>query len=248
MPLSFEEYCVFLYPGRLYGNQYRYSIDLHQKYVNKMSSVYGTKGADLIHKIGLSYSYKRATKKELFTAPEKHLDAIRYSYERIQVLPLYYLTESIGFGFTGIVFQKDDNTVIKQSYDCFCPLERRLYYYLQRQFLPVFPRVYSVTENYVVMEKLDTDSQRIDLYRGWIKKYIEHKFIEEIGYREIKGEIAVEDQEFKDFVNELRKAFLQVFGIDTIGDLTPSNIGERLSSGEIVLFDPIDGLLAKQFE
>ena len=96
------------------------------------------------------------------------------------------------------------------------------------------------------MEKLETKSRKLLKIREEIQKCIVQKTICEVSYREVNPKFMnCLSFELEKLIQDIRKEFVDIFKISSIGDLKGSNIGERLSTGEIVYFDPI-GVLIKE--
>ena len=243
LPLSIEEYLYLLYPGHLIGNNYVYDKDVHRRLLEKLSCFYNAKTANLIHKIGMAYSLQIASKKDLFIDPWKHIDAIEYSYNSICSLPVEIFDKVLGVGFNGMVFEYDKDKVIKIAINNFPNPELVLFQYQKVNNLAIFPQIYTVSENYVVMERLLTSSTKLNRFNDYIKEYIKINFLEEISYRTLNTNIEQLPQEFRSFVEELQFSLQKVFNYPSIGDIKIENIGERESTGEIVIFDPIGGYI-----
>lgn len=243
LPISFEEYIQFVFPGHLQENNYIYDKEKHNLLFQKVANGLSIKAANIIHKAGIAFSYEKASKKNLFINPMNHIDAIRYSYDKICSLPKDILTEALGSGISGIVLSFDKNKVIKVLYNKLSSNEYLLYEYQQKKCLSIFPFIYYFDEDVVIMEKLITKTEKCSRFERYIEKYVIINFIEEISYRSLNTDNEFMPQEFSEFVRNIRTALNTIFEIDCIGDLKLENIGERPLTGEIVMFDPVGGYI-----
>ena len=243
LPLTNQEYARLLFPGKLYGNSYLYDKDAHTLLVNKLASSFQQKGADFIHKAGMAFALTRATKNELFTAPEQHYDAIEYSLRCICKFPLEFITKSLGFGFTGVVFDYDEQNVVKIAFSKLKNKDIELWNYQIQNPQSCFPIIMYVDNDFVIMEKLVNKSKKLNLYKTYIEKYVKLNYLQEISFRSLTASIEELPLDFRKFVTSIRQSMLDVFDISCIGDLKIENLGQRASNEEIVMFDPIGGYL-----
>lgn len=243
LPLTNQEYARLLFPGKLYGNRYFYDKDAHSLLVNKLASSFHQKGADFIHKAGMAFALTCATKNELFTVPEQHYDAIEYSLSCICRLPLEFITKSLGVGFTGVVFDFDEQNVVKIAFNKLKDKDIEFWNYQIKCPQSCFPKITYVDKDFVIMEKLITKSKKLDLYKTYIEKYVNLNFLQEISFRTLNAPIEELPVDFRKFVTTIRQSMSDAFDISCIGDLKIENLGQRASTGEIVLFDPIGGYL-----
>lgn len=243
LPISIEEYLYLLYPGRLIGNKYVYDKNKHSRLLEKLSCFYNAKSANLIHKIGMAYSLQIASQKDLFTDPRKHIDAIEYSYNSICSLPVEILDKVLGFGYNGMVFEYDEEKVIKIAINNFPNTELAFFQYQKIHNRAIFPKIFSISDNYVIMERLLTSSAKLNRFNDYIKEYIKLNFLEEISYRTLNTNIEQLPQEFRSFVEELQISLQEIFNFPSIGDIKIENIGERESTGKVVIFDPVGGYI-----
>ena len=243
LPLTNQEYARLLFPGKLCDNSYLYDKDAHTLLVNKLASRFHQKGADFIHKAGIAFALTRATKNELFTVPEQHYDAIEYSLSCICRLPLEFITKSLGFGYTGVVFDYDEKTVVKIAFSKLKDKDIELWRYQIQNPQSCFPIITYVDKEFVIMEKLVTKSKKLNLYKTFIEKYVKLNYLQEISFRSLTASIEELPLDFRKFVTSIRQSMLDVFDISCIGDLKIENLGQRASNEEIVMFDPIGGYL-----
>lgn len=243
LPLTNQEYAKLLFPGKLNGNKYYYDKDAHCLLVNKLASRFHQKGADFIHKAGIAFALIIATKNELFTVPEQHYDAIEYSLNCICSLPLEFVTKSLGAGFTGVVFDYDEQNVVKIAYNRLKNKDIELWNYQIKYPQSCFPKITYIDKDFVIMEKLITKSPKLDLYKTYIDKFVKLNFLEEISFRTLNATVEELPADFAKFVTAIRQSMSDVFDISCIGDLKIENLGQRASTGEIVMFDPIGGYL-----
>lgn len=114
--------------------------------------------------------------------------------------------------------------------------------------LPIFIKVYTLEKDQVVMEKLDTNSPKVEKYKKWLKEYtIKTKigpFFQRLpDWGRLDSELG-KNHEFYKFICNCQKGIQEVFGLkNELGDFTTQNIAERPGTGEIVFFDPIGGMI-----
>lgn len=243
LPISFDEYIYFLFPGNLTGNNYNYDKEKHCLLFQKVVNYFSYKAANLIHKSGIAFSFEKATKKQLFINPLNHIDAIKYSYNKVCSLPKQILSKIVGAGFTGLVLKYDNDRVIKILYNNICDKEYLFYKYQINNNLSIFPHVYFFNDNTIIMEKLITESEKLSLFKEYIERYVQMNFLEDISYRTLNTELESLPQDFRFFINDIRTALNDIYDINCIGDLKIDNIGIRPVSNEIVIFDPVGGYI-----
>ena len=176
------------------------------------------------------------------------MDGVSFSYNFLQKLPLRYILDSLGAGGFGVVFEYPFGRIEKISYRGFIEEEMKFYEYLLHHPNPVFPKIYTLEKDQVIMEKLEVEGKKLDKYKEWIEKYttrVSPKSSPYIPYREadwklMKEELG-EDHEFCKFIKNIEEGLEKIYGYKTIGDLSKSNIGMRSKTGEIVFFDPVGG-------
>lgn len=183
---------------------------------------------------------------------KKLLDAINKSWLDLQKLPKRYLFSNIGAGSFGICFDYPGGKVEKISYAGFRPAEYKFYEALYKnsaKYNNVFPKIYTLEKDQVIMEKLLINTPKCKKYGEWIKKYTTEihdpggRSLKEVDWDKLKEELGIK-HEFYIFLKQIESGLKDIFGIKTIGgDLRPSNIGERKGTGEIIFFDPANGLL-----
>ena len=93
------------------------------------------------------------------------------------------------------------------------------------------------------MEEVKTTSDKLMRFKSYIDKYVSLNFMEEISYRTLNSPIESLPCDFQQFINEIQTSLYKVFNIRCIGDIKIENIGQRFSTGEIVMFDPIGGTI-----
>ena len=243
LPLTFEEYAFLLFPGKLYGDRYVYDRAKHKSVMNKLATEISDKGAQFVHKAGMAYALKITSKRDLFIEPKKHIDALKYSYEMICTQPVELYTKAIGFGFTGMVFKYERNKVVKIAYNNIKENEYILWNYQKENRRTCFPEIHYVDKDIVIMEEVKTTSDKLMRFKSYIDKYVSLNFMEEISYRTLNSPIESLPCEFQQFINEIQTSLYKVFNIKCIGDIKIENIGQRFSTGEIVMFDPIGGTI-----
>lgn len=243
LPLTFEEYAFLLFPGKLYGNSYVYDKAKHKSVMNKLATEISANGAQFVHKAGMAYALKITSKRDLFIEPQKHIDALKYSYEKICTQPVELYTKAMGMGFTGMVFRYDRNKVAKIAYNNIKENEYVLWNYQKVNRHTCFPEIHYVDKEVVIMEEVETTSDKLMRFKSYIDKYVSLNFLEEISYRTLNSPIESLPDEFQKFIYDIQKNLYKVFDIRCIGDMKIENIGERLATGEIVMFDPIGGTI-----
>ena len=161
--------------------------------------------------------------------------------------------DCLGAGGYGVTFNYSKTKIEKVSYIGFSKNEYRFYEYLSKNYIPVFPKVYDLEKDQVIMEKLLVDTPKVNEYKEYISKYIykEEKLnprdpiIRNVYWDEVERELG-KNHPFYKFLLNVKSGIKKIFNVDDIGDLTKTNIGERIGTGEIVFFDPIGGLIAME--
>lgn len=180
-------------------------------------------------------------------------------YDLLERLPKNRLDRVLGAGSYGIVLDLNDK-VIKWFHKN-TPMEnrdRKFYEYCLRHRTSVFPEIYKVGKNFVIMEKLKTGTQKCKLYDQWIG--FSPKYKTTFKPKELKGKEAdlefcvknyekyssqIDDYLFKattqvreifDWLMRVRDEYWKIFPGDGFGDLREANIGER-NNGDMVWFD-----------
>lgn len=244
LPLSPKEFFYFLFPGKLEGKFYIYDKSEYQLKYNILVREFGEHETEIIHSAGMALSFKYASKRELYSDPENCLRFIDEIYNEIIKLPIETITKPIGAGYTGLVFDYSSNQVIKLMYNSFIPNELKYLSFQKQERKVIFPEIIEYGNDYAIMEKVNTNTQRLSNFRQKIRKYIIQQPLGELSYREVnpifKNNLP---QDFEKYLSCIRREFFEMFGINSIGDLKDTNIGERFSSEELVFFDPIGALI-----
>lgn len=244
LPLLPEDFFYFLFPGKLEGKFYNYDKSEYQRKRNILVTKFGDQETEIIHSAGMALSFKFASKKEFYSEPEKCLRFIEEIYNEIIQLPIETITRPIGAGYTGLVFEYSSNQVIKLMYNSFIPNELKYFSYQKQHNKKIFPKIYEYSNDYVIMEKLQTNSQYLQEFREKIQKYIIQRPLGELSYREVNPTFEHKlPEEFRNYLSCIRNEFVEIFGISSIGDLKDTNIGQRFSSNKLVFFDPIGALI-----
>ena len=184
----------------------------------------------------------------IFTIPEGSKTwekGIDFTWKKISELPRGYFTDALGAGSFGVVLPKGLGRVEKINYQSLLPEEIKFYQALLKDPLPVFPRIYSLGKDRVVMERIETDTPRVKVLRGYISKYIERVTtgllpIPQPKWKAILHDLG-SDHWFTRFLRDIETGLEKIFGRKTVGDLSPGNVGERTKTGELVYFDPVAG-------
>ena len=246
LPLNPNDFFYFLFPGKLNENFYTYDKNEYKEKRNVLLSVFGDSGAEILHNIGMAFALKYESKKKFYTEPNSCFKYIDDIYKEILKLPMEILTKSIGVGYTGVVFPYQDKKVVKLMFNTLIENEIKFLSFQKKNRRVLFPEIYEYTKDFIVMEKLETKSRKLLKIREEIQKCIVQKTICEVSYREVNPKFMnCLSFELEKLIQDIRKEFVDIFKISSIGDLKGSNIGERLSTGEIVYFDPI-GVLIKE--
>lgn len=244
LPLSPNEFFYFLFPGKLNGNIYVYDKKEYQAKRKKLISLFGDKETEIIHSAGMAFLMNYVSKKRLYTEPDSCLKYIDNTYKAIIELPIEILTKSIGAGYTGVVFTYQVNKIIKLMYNSFIPNELKFFSFQKMNQEVIFPKIYDYNNDFIIMEKLETDTQHLIHFRKKIRKYIIQRTLGELSYREVNSVFKNSlPTEIASFLSCIRREFIKIFGVSSIGDLKDSNIGERTETGELVYFDPIGGII-----
>lgn len=248
-PLSVntELFAKFLFPGTLKKDLYVYNKEEHEEIKKIIASQVGEKAMNIIHKMGMMLASKARSKYIMFTQPLLHMRVFENIMNNISHIPIWFIKESIGYGFTGVVHNFDKKYVIKIFYTKLTDAERHWASSQKKYKFPVFPYIKEWGEDYIILEKLKTKSEDLDYIRNLIVNCTIHKFKEETGYRVLNDKFLFSPSYFKSFIYKIKESMEFIFEDNSIGDLTPSNIGMRISTNELILMDPIDGVISKNF-
>ena len=169
---------------------------------------------------------------------------IKFSYNKVCKMPLCYIFKNIGFGEHGIVFKHSKNKVEKISYTHFMSCEYRFYEYIMNHPISIFPRVYKLSKNRVILERLDTKHLKVAECSPLIQKYVKINDIgNSLNLKSVNWHLMIEElgneHWFYTFLKDIENGFFEIFGTYALGDLTPNNIGVR-NDGSIVFYDPIN--------
>ena len=260
LPMTVEEYSIFLFhspkmlsKAQKFSPRYSLKLDKHEELVNRVNKFYKTeRAADLLIKVGMSYarSYHNFTKWPCrdflpdYGRDKEYTEEINYSWDKINHIPKRYIFDSLGFGYCGVVFDYPFNKIEKINFNNFSEDEYKFYDYLRKNPISVFPKIYDLEKDQVIMEKLVTDSPKV-------KKFVEllnetrDLYCDETQHVDLnkfeKG--ADKNSEFYKFVKDCVNGLYKIFGRRTLGDFHGPNIAERPRTGEIVYFDPVGGRL-----
>ena len=166
-------------------------------------------------------------------------------YDDLLNLPLKRLESMLGAGSYGTAldlgggrvmkwFHK--NTLAERSHK----VTMRFFNWCLKNNHPYFPKVYKVTEKYVVMEKLAMEpKKKIEKYNTFIKNVVDYRdviaFVKGEG---MKPKFHYTYNECWDWHVSVCKAMMAM-GIDYPSDLHTGNLGIRPGTGEVVYFDPV---------
>jgi len=255
LPISFEEYATLLYPAPITPknlNIIKNGTDETNRISDILNSFYKSpKASDILTRVGRAYTESQYKVRTFVFNKDWKKDsefrkAIQFSYEKIQKLPKRYLTKLLGIGGCGIAFDYPIGNRIEKI--CFLPLNKneiKFYTYLINHPTSVFPKIYSIEPDQVIMEKLITKSENLEKWRGYLKEFLllDPKEIimpvKKPNWDKINS--LPENHEFRLWINKVWNELYKITGKHSLGDLGRSNIGERIGTGEIVYFDPIGG-------
>jgi hypothetical protein len=148
-------------------------------------------------------------------------------FEKVKRIPIKYIKKSIGSGCFGMVLPHGKNKIKKIFYKPMNKFERKFYLFCKTGRSNVFPKVYKITEHYIIMEKLTPNTLDVQDFVDYL----------------LSPELFKKNQDFdeiKIWGDEVKRELKFLFGIDGYGDLRPDNVGER-PNGDIIYFDPIGG-------
>lgn len=177
---------------------------------------------------------------------KRYWDSVECSYNKVAQIPVWYIYESIGMGEHGLIVKNTDNKVEKIWYSNLSNVECVFYTYLKTNHMTIFPRVYYVSTDRVIMEKLKVglmSTHELLPYITYIDKFVKVRN-DLFGFREKYvdwdelSQYLGEYHWFYQYLKEIEKGLNTILGVISIGDLSSSNIGFR-SNGDVVYFDPI---------
>ena len=262
LPISLEDYEKLLYGDLKYNKSNNSFSELKDDEVDvikeKINSYYSNKESDyIISSIGRTFAEGYYSKRsDIFNElvinnkSKKYWDSIKYSYNRINELPKRYIANQIGNGSFGVVFEYPGNKIEKVSLLGFTPKEYKFYNYLKHNPNRVFPKIYDLEKDQVIMERLRIGTSRIKecqkyIYRYIIKETRTYGVIDRKPNWKLMEKELSKDNWFYVFVKEVEDGLEKIFGFKTLGDFHIDNIGER-NNGDLVYFDPIGGLIAME--
>ena len=177
---------------------------------------------------------------------KRYWDSVKYSYNKVAQIPLWSIYESIGMGEHALIVKNTDNKVEKIWYSNLSKIEYRFYTYLKTNHMSIFPRVYYVSADRVIIEKLNVglmSTHELTPYITYIDKFVKirnnmwgfkEKYVDWDELSQCLGKY----HWFYLFLKEIEKGLNTILGITSIGDLSKQNIGLR-RDGDVVYFDPI---------
>lgn len=163
-------------------------------------------------------------------------------YDELSQIPLDRVTRGLGAGSNGVVWEIDKDKVIKLFYGDHIKQQDKIFIdYCYKHPSKVFPRIYKIGDNWVVMEKLKTFTPKL---KKWFEYIDDKKFGGKTIYQWVneKGvDINIFDDFGKDVYNwciECKEEMKNIKSsyVSWPGDLFIKNCGER-DNGEIVFFD-----------
>jgi len=167
---------------------------------------------------------------------------VHFMYDKFSSVPASMVNKLIGSGAAGSAFEVN-NKIIKVFYrGNIIPLFQRFYKYCLNRNSQYFPKVYRLGKNYVIMEKLKTNTPKIKkMFQILDASIPELDMTFYWAYKEDKLEqiqLTKEQQWVKDWLDGMSAELWSNHLLDEgdLGDLKPENLGER-EDGTIVFFD-----------
>lgn len=240
LPFSRQEFKDFINATKDYDDE----ADIYNEIKDRVTAAYGAK---------VWNGFKGWTEGSWYNTNPDDL------YDLLEQLPKNRLDRVLGAGSYGAAIEFGDK-VIKWFHKN-TPMENRdkkFYEYCLKHKTKVFPVVYKVGKNYVIMEKLQTNTPKCKLYDQWIGFSPDYKTT--LKPKELKGKAAdlefcvknyekyssqidaylskagAQVNEIFTWLMEVRDEYWKIFPGDGFGDLREANLGER-KNGDIVWFD-----------
>lgn len=258
LPIGKEEFRIFM------EHDYRMCFDLpetpgeFEKVKNKIENYYKNKETPrILAKLGTSFlvswfdKYKIGFNKKDITENfhngiiQKGID---WTYDQLLKLPKRYLFNSISAGMYGVCFDYPFGRVEKISYRGFDKYEMKFYKYVESHpEVSLFPKIYTLEPDQVIMEKVDTSDPKLEKLNKYIKKYTKKRIVDNklldlnISLDEDKIKELPKSHWFVKLVEKVENELEKIFGQKTLGDFHSNNFGIRKSTGEFVYFDPCGG-------
>ena len=168
--------------------------------------------------------------------------SLKQFYDELSLIPLDRVMRGLGAGSNGVVWEVSKDKVIKLFYNDHIKQQDKIFleYCLNHQ-TKVFPEIYKIGDNWVMMEKLKTFTPKL---KKWFE-YIDDKKFEGKTIYDWTIEKNVDESIFDDFGKDVYKwckmcqeEFKHINSpyVTWPGDLFLKNCGER-NNGDIVFFD-----------
>lgn len=163
-------------------------------------------------------------------------------YEKIKRIPLDRLNRIIGSGSNGVVLDAGDKVVKLYYSNHIKNCDKPFYEWCSKHKSKVFPKVYRIGKNWVVMEKLEIGTPKLRKFYHMI----DHSYVDGISlYDWISSDKPIDRSNFtkeelevvewgklcKEEMNNIKSPYIK-----WPGDLSLNNIGER-NNGDIIFFD-----------
>jgi len=168
--------------------------------------------------------------------------SLKQFYDELSQIPLDRVTRGMGAGSNGVVWEIDKDKVIKLFYGDHIKQQDKIFIdYCYKHPSKVFPKIYKIGDNWVVMEKLKTFTPKL---KKWFEYIDDKKFDGKTIFHWV-DEKNVDVNIFDDFGRDVYSWCIECKNeIKNIkspyvawpGDLFIKNCGER-DNGEIVFFD-----------
>lgn len=162
-------------------------------------------------------------------------------YSDLKRMPIPRLKRLLGAGSYGAALNIGDDKVLKWFHTRINKTDKKFYAWCMKNEHPYFPRVYKVTPKYVIMEKLETNTDKCKEYGSFIEKRTLDEAMWEVIKKFVKGKekqpkLTAKEKEIWDWQVEVCKVISKL-NIDYPADMFPRNLGIRPSTGDVVWFD-----------
>lgn len=222
-------------------------VDIMNQFEDRINKYYNNSRAfDIIFGYSVTlYKSQFESKYALFnkSTESDRRKAVKFVYNKLSKLPKNWIDKALGSGMYGVVFNWDKDKILKIYFNGIKSGEKRFWTGLKNTPVKEFPKIYDVSDDYLLEEKLSFDKSNPKL-----KKYI--KYINLIKDKRLPSGISnkideIKDKEFINWIDNILDTIGYYYGVPMVGDLHENNIGIR-SNGDIVYSDPIGGDIANR--